>query len=702
MGFDDEFEYNNINRRPINRTDGEGRPNVNRMQQGQNINQGRQVNPNRRPQGQNMNGRPPQNPNRRVAGQQYNNGNSRTGRDNTVRNMKRTKVSKKQRQSEFFRALIPTIVAIFLIVTVVIVALNSGLFDSLKYSSDRKDLYSYLDIADNNRAVIIDNGALTGESMFVKDGHVYIPVTEVLEKYSDRFYYDSETDAYLYTRGASIDKAVIGETSFVFNNNTEALECAPIIKQGDDHYMALDFLKKYYNLSYELYGGDTEPYRMNIKTEWGTVKKGVISEDTSIRETTEKKSSIIEDLKGGDTVEIIENEGEWTKVCASDLLFGYIETKYLRNVHDETLTPVNDVATEVIPDSTRSFPINLTWNNVASIEGNSQINQLLATAHGVNVISPTWFTVSDDNGTIDSIGSKAYVNTCHAKGVEVWGLFDNIQHLEVSSFEIFSKASKRANMINQLLSYVDKYGLDGLNMDIESIPSESGPHYVQFLRELSIECRKRGIVLSVDNYVPQGYNDFFNRKEQGIFCDYVIIMGYDEHFTSSLESGSVASLPFVRAGIEKTLEEVPANKIINAVPLYTRLWTETPKTEAELAAERGNIEESELEAATVTQEEKDALEESIIPYTLEVQTIPMGEGVKSVNAAGVTAKWDEETGQNYAEWKKGQKTVKIWLEDRDSLKAKLDVMKENNLAGVASWQMAFAEDYVWDLLSSYY
>ena len=353
--------------------------------------------------------------------------------------------------------------------------------------------------------------------------------------------------------------------------------------------------------------------------------------------------------------------------------------------------PVTDVVDEAIPQNGLGKPVILAWHNTVGNSGADAIASVLAGAQGINVIAPTWFTITDNEGNIESIGDKSYVDICHNAGVKVWGVFDNLQFLEVKSFEVFSSASRRAHVIDQLINYAAEYGLDGINVDVETIPTESGEHFAQLIREMSIACRQHGLTLSVDNYVPMGFNDHYNRPEQGVFADYVIIMGYDEHYNGSEEAGSVASIGYVKSGIENTLEHVPADKVINAVPLYTRLWIETPKTQEKI--------EEELTASIDDMGNQTLAEEDVVPYTLEVQTLKMADGTATANAHG-NVKWDEETQQNYATWQAGGKTYEIWLEDRESLIAKLGVMKENNLAGVAAWQVNYAEDYVWDLFRS--
>ena len=219
-------------------------------------------------------------------------------------------------------------------------------------------------------------------------------------------------------------------------------------------------------------------------------------------------------------------------------------------------------------------------------------------------------------------------------------------------------------------------------MDFEKISVECGEHYIQFIRELSIKCKQNGLVLSVDNYVPKGYNMQYNRKEQGIVADYVVIMGYDEHFAGSLEAGSVSSYNFVKEGIEETLKEVPAEKIISGIPFFTRLWEETPKTAEELEEDAGTEEEEyKTNVSSV------ALEMKVAEETVEK------------NKAELV--WDEDAQQEFATWSAGDVTYKIWLENEKSLEQKLQLMKENKLAGTAAWALGQERSDIWELILQY-
>ena len=227
-----------------------------------------------------------------------------------------------------------------------------------------------------------------------------------------------------------------------------------------------------------------------------------------------------------------------------------------------------------------------------------------------------------------------------------------------------------------------KTGLDGINVDFENISKECGEHYIQFLRELSLKCRQNGSVLSVDNPVPSPYSTQYHLEEQGKIVDYVIIMGYDEHYKGSYESGSVASPAYVEAGIKDALEVVPKDKLINAVPFYTRLWKEVPKTAEELEAQQGT------EAGD---------------YGMNVTSIVYGmKGAEQVVAnSGAEITVDEATGQNYAQWDADGGTYKIWFEDESALETKLKLMKQYELAGTAAWRIGFEKSSVWELILKY-
>ena len=279
----------------------------------------------------------------------------------------------------------------------------------------------------------------------------------------------------------------------------------------------------------------------------------------------------------------------------------------------------------------------------------------------MNVISPTWFSIQDNAGNITSIASSDYVAQAHERGLQVWGLVDNFSE-NVQTTQVLSLTSSRQNLIRQLIQASVEVGLDGINVDFEYLSEEVGIHFLEFLREISIECHKNGLVLSVDNPVPEDFTSHYDRAEQGRVVDYVIIMGYDEHYVGSEEAGSVASLPWVEKGIQDTLEEVPAERVINGIPFYTRLW----KTSGSL---------------------------------LSSEAIGMDAAQEAVNTNQAQVYWNKDVGQNYGTYELDGDTYQIWLEDAESVAAKVKLVPQYGLAGVAAWKLGFENSSIWPVIT---
>ena len=349
----------------------------------------------------------------------------------------------------------------------------------------------------------------------------------------------------------------------------------------------------------------------------------------------------------------------------ADSVIGYVENKRLDNTRSELPIPVTDYTEPEYTSLTRDYKINLGWHVVAGTAGNDTLQSVTANTKGLNVISPTWFKLSDNEGNFTSFASADYVEKAHGMGLEVWALVENIEYKDsIDMYQILSSTTTRRKLIDALVAEVQQYGIDGINVDFEQISMDCGEHYIEFIRELSVSCRKNGIVLSVDNYVPTGYTDHYDRREQGIVADYVIIMGYDEHYAGSPEAGSVASINYVENGIADTVSQVPANKVINAIPFYTRIWETTG---------------SSISSQAVGME---MAEEYVATHNIDVE-------------------WNEETCQNYGEYTSGDTLYQVWLEDEESIRVKLNIMEKYGIGGVAAWRLGFEKPEIWDEIETY-
>ncbi len=577
---------------------------------------------------------------------------------------------RRRRRRKILQAVLPVVIAIALIGIILLVAKSTGLFDDWGYSSKMADLNGYFKTISDDTASVVENGEVTDDKITVRDGKLYIPYEAVIEKYNENFYWEQTDDRLLYTTGDGVYAAKLQDNYYTLDGNGTQTGYQICYKNGETLMVCLDYVRIFTNFDYKLYGGGGEPYRACVKTEWGTdVVADVIEDDIAVRTVADKEGDILKKLRKGNTVVIVASENEkWIKVTTDDLITGYVETKHLGEKYDRPETPVTDVAPITVTTvADYAQPVILAWHNVTNENSAQYLKENEKFLPYINTISPTWFALADNEGTVESIASSSYVETCHAKGLKVWGLVSNLTYPEVSLGEILPYPEKRDYVTEQLLNYAAQYNLDGINIDFESVPSDVGPSYIQFIREFSLKAHAKNLVVSVDNYVPKEYSMHYNRKEQGIFADYVIIMGYDEHTAASEEAGSVASLDFVMEGIEKTLEEVPKEKIVNALPFYVRYW---------IVDDNENI--------------------------LDMQTLTMTKGLETVTAAGAVPEWNEASGQNYAEWKTPEGTNKIWLEDIKSIQAKLDVMKAHDIGGAAVWQLAFGTEEAFQIIDEYY
>lgn len=588
----------------------------------------------------------------------------------TGRPKKRRRVNRRRRKQQL---MVKAILFIALIVAIV----GTVLF-WIKYGPTKKtyDLNKYFGIeSDEQLGLTINNELMETHAKKFGD-HVYIPFETVRDHLNQRFYWDANENIMLYTLPKEIVRVDVGSNQYTVSKQTESEEYAILKTEGSAAYIALDFVKKYTALDYKVY---EDPQRVVINS-LPEVKVAVVKGKTQVRLRGGVKSPVLTEVKRGDTVQIIDQVSNWKKVRTTDGIIGYIRASRLKKEAKKVIE--RDFKEEEFTNITENKTINLAWHQVTSRRANDSVLQTIAKTKGLTTLSPTWFTVADNAGNIKSIASSEYVNYAHQSDIDVWALVDNFGE-NINSMELLSHTSARENMVNQLISEALQSGIDGINVDFENIPTEAGQHYIQFIRELSVKCRLNHLVLSVDNYVPKGFNAHYFIKEQGAVADYVIIMGYDEHYNGSLESGSVASYDYVKEGIESTLKEVPKEKVINAVPLYTRLWKEVPKTEEELTAQEGT------EAAEY-------------PMKVTSEALGMTAAAGKVSDAGAEIKWDDKTKQNYAEWTGSDGAVyKIWLEDEKSLAEKLQLMKDYKLAGTAAWKLGFEKPDIWELILKY-
>ena len=584
----------------------------------------------------------------------------------------------------------------WLIFIILILAAAGGFLIWHRYgaSNERADREQYYGLDQEDEiAVVVNNEVVRDEADSsaeesetspapgkVYDGQYYIEYSFVRDRINSRFYWDPNENILLYTLPEGNVAVEVGSNEYTDVAEKKSADYTILKTEGSTAYIALPFIQEYTNMDYEVYD---DPVRAVITSEWGEIQTAEIKRDTEVRYQGGVKSPILTEIKKGSKVTVLEDENDWMKVGTEDGFIGYVRTRLLNDIHEETTSREFDEP--VYTNISKDYTINMAWHNVSNSDANGYILQTIAETKGLTTIAPTWFSLADTEGNVTSLADADYVNYAHQSNLEVWAVLRDF-HGGINSYdetyEVLSYTSKRTRVINQVVAEAIENGIDGINLDFELVSAACGEHYIQFVRELSVRCRQNGLVLSVDNYVPQPYNEHYDIEEQGNVADYVVIMGYDEHTDGSYEAGSVASIGYLENGITDALKSVSADKLIAGVPFFTRLWFETPKTEDELAQEAGT------EAASY-------------PNKVTSSAYGMDEAARIVEDAGVQAQWDSETMQNYAQWEADGGTYKIWLEDNQSLEEKLKVIKSNDLAGVAEWSLGMENSSVWDLILQY-
>ncbi len=563
------------------------------------------------------------------------------------------------------KKILTVVTAIVLIGVIALIALGKPLIDKYSYSNERADLDEYFGVSGERSAIILQD-EIVAEQALVRNGICYFDLDTVHSYMNEIFYVDRAENLLLYTNAEETVSAALdgNDGSYTTAQGEQNLESPVCLMEGETVYLAADYVKLFTNYSYEVFDRHVQVY-----TQWGERQTAEIKKKTAVREKGGIKSPILRDMESGETVEILEQMDTWSKVKTSDSIIGYVENKRLGDIDTIKETPVTDYTAPEYSGLPMAGKVSLGFHSIGGVGGNSTLYEMVSGSKGMNVIAPTWFSLNDEEGNFRSFGETSYVNTAHSIGLQVWGVLDNFNYRNetgtaVDEYAVLSSTAKRQKLVDGITAAAVNLGLDGINIDFEQVAQKTGIHYVQFLRELSVACRQNGLVLSVDNYVPFHFNEHYRLDIQGEIADYVIIMGYDEHWHGSGDPGSVASIDYVTNGITKTVSEVPAEKVINALPLYTIVWT--------------------TNGTTVTDE-----------------YLTLNNMADFLNQISAEPQWDEITCQNYLEWQSNSGLKQVWLEDADSIRVKLNVMTVNEIGGVAVWRLGYGTPVIWELINAY-
>lgn len=564
-----------------------------------------------------------------------------------------------------------------------ITAFMTACGEDVQENNNYMDLNTYFgkcEIEGYDSCTVIVDEYIQSQGIITEDEDIYIPYDTVRKKINKRFYVDKTENVLSYVTDKTITDSEIGTKKYNDGNEKE-FDKITSIKVGDTVYVSIDYcVSMCNNIEFAI---ASNPDRLIIKTALNN-SVATTNEACKMRYEASDMSDILVDVEANKKVYVLESAGEFVKVADETGIVGYIKNSSI----GEQVEEMTDISYEsvVYDHILRDHKICLGWHQVGRTEDNASLNDLVSTTKGLNVVSPTWYMLNDKEGSFISYASKEYVELAHSMKMEVWALFsDFMLDEETQKYfvnEVLSKTSSRRHLIKNIVNEVKNTGIDGVNIDFEKIDANCGEDFVQFIRELSIECKKLNVVLSADMYVPIASNLYYDRTSVGEACDYLMVMGYDEHWGGCKEAGSVASIGFVTSGITETLKEIEPSRLINAIPFYTRVWIETPE---ELAEEGDEI-----------------IEDSVFGnHTIDSFAVGMGTAKRYLDENNASLLWLEDCGQYYGEYEKDGSTYRIWLEDQESTKKKLEVMEQYQLGGVACWKLGLEINDIWNIICEY-
>ncbi|SER79247.1 LysM peptidoglycan-binding domain-containing protein [Psychrobacillus sp. OK032] len=282
----------------------------------------------------------------------------------------------------------------------------------------------------------------------------------------------------------------------------------------------------------------------------------------------------------------------------------------------------------------------------------------------LNVVSPRWYTLTNSGNFVSITSDTKYLKDAHSKGKKVWPLFGN-KFDPVLTDTVLNNAANRQKLVSALKNSLIQTKSDGINVDFENIDPKNKQDFVFFITELKKALQPHGIKVSVDvtrENIDPFWSGSLDRKELGKIADYIVMMGYDEHWGGSPVAGSVASIPWVKEGVELLMKDVPSHKIVLAVPFYTREWVTNLTTKKVNSIDR-----------------------------------TMDEVERIISSKGLIKVWDPTTQQNYVEYTANGEKHQIWVEDKQSIKLRIDLANQFNLGGVAAWYIGSETLDIWDV-----
>jgi spore germination protein YaaH len=511
---------------------------------------------------------------------------------------------------------------------------------------------------------IIYNGQIYSDAIINEDV-IYLPLKFIQKEMDNSILVDKETNSVILTTKDKVIQMPSEKLTLYVNSKPETLEIPAMITEDGELYVSYSTIQAFYPFDVSVLEetGAVRIYKDRESIVSGKVEASKSQHTLKLREKSTQASPYVAEVIVGEIVTIEKEEDNYYFVRKNNGIGGYIKKDQIVVENVETVTVVREDVKPFVPPTT--WPINLTWEAVYT--KNPDTN-LMPDLKGVNVVSPTWFKVKNEQGDIANLGSMEYINWAKSKNLLVWGLFSNDFNPKLTNV-VLQNFETRQSMIRQLLQYSEMYQLDGINLDFENVNIADSKLVTQFVKELTPYMHEAGLTVTMDiTFIStsENWSMFYERDQLSTIVDYLIVMAYDEHWGTSPVAGSVASFPWVESNLKMLLEVVPNDRLILGLPTYSRIWKEQD-------TEGGNIEVSSK------------------AHTMD--------DIKAwIKEKGLEPTFDKNAGQYYAEYRDEEEkaTYKVWIEDEDSLARRSQLVHQYKLAGVATWNRFFASDEAWN------
>ena len=541
------------------------------------------------------------------------------------------------------------IIRIFIGITIVLILGIAGLIAS-----------DYIIFGKNTKTnLVINNNNITSDlkhDIIFENDVIYLS-KEDIANFFDKYIYEEESINKIIT---TYDKK-IAEISFEENeiniNGSDKKIYAHAIKKDDTVYLPISEMQDVYNIEIT---NIEESKIITMDSLDREQKQAITKSNLAVKSSTNIIAKTIDRVKKGDNVIVISENKGYTKIRTPNGKIGYVKTDKLVNEFT--------VREELEEEKQINEKVNLVWDYFS--EYASAPDRTGTTIEGINVVSPAFFYIDSKGEFKENVGTSGekYIDWAHNNGYKVWPMVSNAGNgmINVTS-KIMNSYEERKKLIEEIVSVVIKYDLDGINIDFENMKQEDKDLYSRFIIELTPRLKEIGKVTSVDVTAPDGSETWsmcFDRHVIGDVADYIVFMAYDQYGASSNKAGTTAGYNWVELSLNKFLktEEIEPEKIILAIPLYTRLWTENSD---------GKI--------------------------IKNSTVSM-KNINTVIPDGVEKQWLDDVKQYYVEYEENGNTKKMWIEDIKSLTEKVSLVKKYDLAGVGSWQKGMGTNEVWSML----